>query len=190
MALRSPDCAAVASASAAASGVANDCWAAACDASAKAASVTARTSLPKHGRWDVFVRVAIMIMLSSSQLLMGPSGGGNARARSDPLIVGLELDAELIVPNAQIAVVGADHCIRSDELRLLRHDADIGLVAAVVAEGIDPKAFVEMTEQHDVVLQRDVGGAPPAPASAAPASTTTHAATTSGAHAAATPAAH
>ena len=42
-------------------------------------------------------------------------------------------------------------------LHLLRHHADIGLVAAVVAEAIEAEAVVEMAEHDDVVLQPDVG---------------------------------
>jgi hypothetical protein len=50
-------------------------------------------------------------------------------------------------------------------LHFLRHDADIGLVAAVIAEAIEPKAVVEPAEKGDVVLKRNVG--PPAASSSA-----------------------
>jgi len=67
------------------------------------------------------------------------------------------------------AVPAAADRIRHDDLHLLRHHADIGLVAAVVAEAIEAKAVVELTEKSDVVLEGDVGPAAPATA-AAPAS--------------------
>jgi hypothetical protein len=54
-------------------------------------------------------------------------------------------------------------------LHFLRQDADIGLVAAVIAEAIEPKAVVETAEKGDVVLKRNIG----APTTAASSSTTT-----------------
>ena len=82
-----------------------------------------------------------------------------ARARSEPLIVALEVDAEPIVVHAQDALRIAADRIRPHELHLLRHDADIALVAAVVAEAIESKSVIETAEERDVVLDADVGAA-------------------------------
>src|SRR5215470_5530042 len=82
--------------------------------------------------------------------------GRNPRTGRDPLLVRHELHADFVVEDAQISVTAAHNCIRPDSLHLLRHYADIGLVAAVIAEAIESKAVVEMTEQRDVVLECDV----------------------------------
>src|SRR5580700_4711100 len=94
--------------------------------------------------------------------------------------VTLERHAELVVVHTQIAVAAARGRFRHDLLHLLGHDADIGLVAAVVAEAIEAEAVVEMAEQRDVVLEPDVGSASATAATTAaaahPAATATHAA--------------
>src|SRR5215475_3432069 len=102
--------------------------------------------------------------------------GRDPRTRCDPLIVGLELEAEPIVEDAQVAVAPAHDCLRHDGLHVLRHHADIGLVAAVVAEAIEAEAVVEMAEQRDVVLQRNIG--PPSAAAAKTAAASPEAAAT------------
>src|SRR4030095_2784459 len=96
--------------------------------------------------------------------------GRDLCARRDPLLVGLELQAELVVEDLKIAVPTAHDRLRHDRLRFLRHHADIDLVAAVIAEAIEPKAVVQTTEKGDVVLKRNIG--PPATAAA---SSATHA---------------
>jgi len=53
-------------------------------------------------------------------------------------------------------------------LHLLRHDADIGSIAAVIAEAIVPKIVVETAEEDNVVLEQDIG----APAAASSSATT------------------
>src|SRR6185436_18430299 len=85
------------------------------------------------------------------------SGGWNPRPRGKPLVVGLEWQPKLFVVDTQVAVVTADDSIRPHGLNFLRHYADITLVAAVVAEAIEAEAIVEMPEQDDMVLERDVG---------------------------------
>src|SRR5262245_7736785 len=102
--------------------------------------------------------------------------GRDPRTRCDPLIVGLELEAEPIVEDAQVAGAPAHDCLRHDGLHVLRHHADIGLVAAVVAEAIEAEAVVEMAEQRDVVLQRNIG--PPSAAAAKTAAASPEAAAT------------
>src|SRR5262249_39095634 len=63
------------------------------------------------------------------------------------------------------------HGLRHDRLHLLRHHADIGFVAADIAEAIEAEPVVEPAEQNDVVLERDIG--PPAAATTATAAATT-----------------
>src|SRR5205814_2916716 len=73
------------------------------------------------------------------------------------LVVGLELQADLVVEDAQIAVAAAQYRRGHDCLDLLRDHADIGLVAAVVAEAVEAKAVVEVAEKREVVLKHHVG---------------------------------
>src|SRR5258708_3154128 len=101
-------------------------------------------------------------------------------ARREPSLVGLEVQPKHVVTHTQHAVVVARHRIRPARLPLLGHDADIGLVAAVVAEAIEAKTVVEMAEQHDVVLDVDVGATAAASSTATHSATATHA--TTGAH--------
>src|SRR5689334_11865526 len=88
------------------------------------------------------------------------------------MLVALELHAELVVVDAQVAIAAPDDSIRRHRLHLLRHHTDIGLVAAVVAEAIEAEAVVQRAKPDDVVLERDVR----APATAAAAASTTAAA--------------
>lgn len=112
--------------------------------------------------------------------------GRHASARRDPLFVGLELDAELVVEDPQIAVAATDDGVGHHLLHFLRHYADVGAVAAVIAEAIIAKAVGEMAEEDDIMLQRDVGSAPAAAASAAAAAEAATATTTETTTAAAT----
>src|SRR5689334_20823517 len=107
------------------------------------------------------------------------------------MLVGLEFDAKLLVIDPQIAVLAAHNGVRCYGLHFLRHHADIGARAAVVAEPVVPQAVVEMAKQDDVMLERDVR-APSAAATTASAAAAAAAATTAtaGACAAATAAAH
>src|SRR5437016_10677047 len=101
--------------------------------------------------------------------------GRNLRAGGEPLIVGLELQAELVIEHPQRAVAAAHDRIGHYSLHFLRHHADIGLVAAIVAEAIEAEAVVEMAKERDVVLEHHVGS--PAATTATAAATTTAAAT-------------
>src|SRR5690242_15980449 len=83
-----------------------------------------------------------------------PRTRGDLPARSEPVAVRAELQAEPVVVNAQIAVAAACYCARHHRLHLLCHHADIGSGAAEVAEAVIAEAVVEMAEQDDVVLQR------------------------------------
>src|SRR3974377_1075951 len=82
---------------------------------------------------------------------------GICMSRSQPMIVALKFHAELLVVHQQIAVAAPRHRSRHNPFDLLGHDADIGLIAAVVAEAIEAKAVVQITEKNDVVLQSDIG---------------------------------
>src|SRR5215467_11884275 len=78
-----------------------------------------------------------------------PRGRRHPGTRRNPVLVGLEFDAEPVVEDAQGAVAIMHH--------LLRHHADVGAVAAVVAEAIVAEPVGKMAEQNDIVLERDVG---------------------------------
>ena len=79
------------------------------------------------------------------------------RPRCDPLLVGLELQSKLWVADQQISVAPALHCHGEHSLHFLRHDADVDLVAADVAETIKTKSVIKAPQQRDVVLQSDIG---------------------------------
>src|SRR4029079_18618597 len=83
--------------------------------------------------------------------------GRDTLARSNPLFVGLHLEAELVVIDAEIAVAVAHDRFRPHCFDFLRHHADIGLIAAEIAEAIEAEAVVELTEQADRMLGADVG---------------------------------
>src|SRR6187401_1096226 len=152
--LLSPLLAAWTSASTASSGVLKRCCACASEDSARI-SIAAPASMVILLKRRTYCDL-IMAVHPSMRLRWG---GGNPRARGEPLVVGLERQPELVVVDAQISVVAADDCIRSNDLHFLRHHADISLVAAVVAEAIEAEPAVQMPEQDDVVLERDVRAA-------------------------------
>ena len=79
--------------------------------------------------------------------------GRDLRARRNPLVVGLQLQTEHIIEDFQIAVAAALHRLRHDRLHLLCNNADIDLVAAIVAEALEVQAVVEMANEGDVVLE-------------------------------------
>jgi len=107
------------------------------------------------------------------------------------VLIGLELDAEPVIKNAECPVTIVHDRLRHDSLNFLRHHTDIGTVTAVVAEAIVAEAVGKMAEQDDIVLERDVG--PPASTTTTTSATATtatsaaaEAATTTATHAAAT----
>src|ERR1700730_9765694 len=89
--------------------------------------------------------------------LLNWCAGRDMSARRGPLVVGLELQAELVVEDTQITVAAAQYRRGHDCLDFLRHHADIGLVAAAVAEAVEAEAVVEVAEKEGVVLEHDVG---------------------------------
>ena len=80
----------------------------------------------------------------------------NLRTCSNPFLVGLELEAQALIQNAQRSVTIACDGLRHDRLHFLRHHTDIGAITAVVAEAIVAKPVGKMTEQDDVVLKPDI----------------------------------
>jgi hypothetical protein len=58
--------------------------------------------------------------------------------------------------DAKIAVAASLHCIGPYRADLLRHYADIGFFAAVIGEAVVTQSVLQVTQQHDVVLERDV----------------------------------
>ena len=73
--------------------------------------------------------------------------GRDTCARCDPLVVGLKLEAKLVIEDTQIAVVAAHYRRRQDCLNFLRHHADVGLVVAIVAKAVEAKAVIEVTKE-------------------------------------------
>src|SRR5947209_15460621 len=127
-----------------------------------------------HRRCRAITATDSCVLAFVQALLLNWCAGRDMSARRGPLVVGLELQAELVVEDPQIAVAAAQYRRGHDCLDFLRHHADIGLVAAVVAEAVEAEAVIEVAEKRDVVLEHDVGS--PALAAAASATTTASAA--------------
>src|SRR4029079_661965 len=121
--LLSPLLAAWTSASTASSGVLKSCCSCASEDSARI-SIAAPASMVILLKRRTYCDL-IMAVHPSMRLRWG---GGNPRARGEPLVVGVERQPELVVVDAQISVVAADDCIRSNDVHFLRHHADISLV--------------------------------------------------------------
>ena len=100
------------------------------------------------------------------------------------MFISLEFDADLVVVDAQVTVAVTSYCLRHHLLHLLRYDAHIGAIAAVIAEAIIAKTVGEMAKQDDVVLDRDVGS-PSAAATTTTEATAAEPTTAAGSHAAA-----
>ncbi len=110
--------------------------------------------------------------------------GRNVCARSQPAVITLEFQPKPPIKDAQITVPPALDRIGSELQHLLGDDADVGLVAAVIAEAIEAEPVAKVAEQHHVVLEPDVGSPSAATAAAAEAAAAAHA-TAAAAHAAA-----
>jgi hypothetical protein len=104
---------------------------------------------------------------------MHPPRRWHPRTRRDPLLIGLEPDAKPVIEDAECSVAIVHDRLRHHGLHFLRHHADIGPITAVVAEAIVAEAIGKMTEQDDIVLERDVG-----PSATTATTTSTTAATT------------
>ena len=98
--------------------------------------------------------------------------------RRVPLIVTLKFQTKLVVVHSQVPVASARHRLWRYLLNLLGNDANIGRVAAVIAETVQAKPIVEITNQNDVVLQSNIRAASAAATAAtATAATARHSAT-------------
>ena len=108
----------------------------------------------------------------------------------DPLIIALELQAKLLVVDPEIAVGAACYHRGHHLLHFLRHDPNVYLSAAVVAETVQAEPVVQAINKDDVVLEPDIRS-PTAATSTAEAATATPKASSSTAKAAtAKPAPH
>src|SRR5262249_59883760 len=113
-------------------------------------------------------------MLSHKHVNVKQGNGWQSRTRCNPLFVGLELDAQPVVEHAQRAIAIVYNGFRHDRLHFLRNHADIGTIAAVVAEAIVAKAVRQVAEKNDIVLEHDIG---PTAAAATPTTATESSAT-------------
>ena len=96
--------------------------------------------------------------------------------RRVPLIVTLEFQTKLVVVNSQVAVTSARYRLWRYLRNLLGNDPNIGCVAAVIAEAVETKPVVEITDQNHVVLKSDVRTASSSATAGATATTATAAA--------------
>ena len=95
---------------------------------------------------------------------------GYLRPVPEPLFVGLELDSKFVVTDAKHTITVALDRLRHQRLHFLRHHANVGAVAPVVAEPIIAKTVRQVSKQSDIVFDADVGS--PAPSTAASATKT------------------
>src|SRR5260370_31978396 len=109
-----------------------------------------------HQRCRAITATDSCVVAFVQALLLNWCAGRDTSARRGPLVVGLELQAELVVEDPQIAVAAAQYRGGHDCLDFLRHHADISLVAAVVAEAVEAEAVIEGAEKRDVVLKHHV----------------------------------
>ena len=84
------------------------------------------------------------------------SSGWDSGTGSDPLVVGFEFQPELVVGDSKIAIAAPRDRVWRDGLYFLRHDADVGFVAAIVTKAIEPKAIVKPADQRNIVLQSNI----------------------------------
>jgi hypothetical protein len=88
-----------------------------------------------------------------------PGASQDPCTRSDPLVISLKFQANLIVKDSQITVPAARDRIGHNRLHLLSDNPDVGSFAAIINEAIEAKAVVEMPEQGDTVLKPKIGPA-------------------------------
>jgi hypothetical protein len=62
-----------------------------------------------------------------------------------------------LISHPEITVATGKNRLRHHGLHVLRHDADIDPVAAVVAEAVEAQAILKPAEIDDIVLEPDVG---------------------------------
>ena len=81
----------------------------------------------------------------------------HSRAGRDPLVIRLELDADPVIPDPEVAIGTAVHSLGPDRLHFLRNHADIDPVTVEIAEAVEAEAILEVTEKGDIALKSDVG---------------------------------
>src|SRR5712664_198122 len=118
-----------------------------------------------HRRCRAITATDSCVLAFVQALLLNWCAGRDMSARRGPLVVALELQAEVVVEDMQIAVAAAQYCRGHDCQDFLRHHADISLVATVVAEAVEAEAVIEVAEKGDVVLEHDVGSPDSTPGS-------------------------
>src|SRR3954468_3494443 len=79
-----------------------------------------------------------------------------------PIPIGAERQTERLILHPQVAVAAPPHGIWHHVFDFLRDHADIGLLAAEIAEAIVAETVGEMAEQDNVMLQCDVRPPPTA----------------------------
>jgi len=87
----------------------------------------------------------------------------------EPFFVGLELNSKFVVTDAKHTITIALDRLRHQRLHFLRHHANVGAVAPVVAEPIIAKTVRQISKQSDIVFDADVGS--PSATTAAAAAT-------------------
>ena len=68
------------------------------------------------------------------------------------LVVSPKLQAKHVIVHPEKAIAAALDRIGSHHTDLLRHHADIGLLASVIGEAVVAQSIFQMTQRHDVVL--------------------------------------
>ena len=91
------------------------------------------------------------------------------------MAIGLERKAKPVVEDPEIAISSTRDGCRHDRLHLLRHDSDIGRVAAIIGEAVIAQAIIKTPEQDNIVLEPYIGA--PSTAAATATSTTAEPAT-------------
>src|SRR6516165_9009388 len=81
--------------------------------------------------------------------------------RGAPLVPSLQAQAEPPVIDAQIAIGADEHGRGRNRRDLLRHHADIELVAPEIAVAVEAEAVVEALKQIDVALEAEIGWSGP-----------------------------
>src|SRR5262249_57282697 len=99
--------------------------------------------------------------------VVGPGCARIGRARCPPLLIGLELHADLVIEDFEVPLPVSRHRLRHNRAHFLRDHADIGLLAAVVDKTIEAETVLESAKKFDVMLEPDIGAPAATPAARA-----------------------
>src|SRR4029453_9493202 len=108
---------------------------------------------------------------AAASLSARPSQSGHFSSGRGPSVVASEWQAESVVVNAEIAIVATLDRVGPHHADFLRHHADIGFGAAVIGEAVVAQPVLQMPQQNDVMLERDVRAASAATSTTAAEST-------------------